>query len=127
MSLKSNSKPADLLTPHAQVHARSDASNRYLVVLDAAAFIPTHALDLSVTKPDFVPISFYKLFGYPSGLGALLVRREAAAALTKFYFGGGSVDYCTAQVCECICEQHATCAELHPSLALAFGRHGRRA
>lgn len=48
-------------------------------------------------QPDFVPLSFYKLFGYPTGLGALLVRKEAARQLNKVYFGGGSVDYCTAE------------------------------
>jgi selenocysteine lyase/cysteine desulfurase len=48
-------------------------------------------------QADFVPISFYKMFGYPSGLGALLVRKQAAAALRKVYFGGGSVDWCTAE------------------------------
>jgi hypothetical protein len=37
------------------------------VVLDAAAHAPTHSLDLSRTKPDFVTISFYKMFGYPTG------------------------------------------------------------
>lgn len=44
-----------------------------------------------------MPLSFYKLFGYPTGLGALLVRKEAARQLNKVYFGGGSVDYCTAE------------------------------
>lgn len=44
-----------------QVHAKSDSSNRYLVVLDAAAYVPTHALDLSQVQADFVPISFYKV------------------------------------------------------------------
>lgn len=81
----------------AAVHAKSDAANKYLVALDAAAFASTHQLDLSAVKPDFVPISFYKLFGYPTGLGALLVRKEAAKQLNKVYFGGGSVDYCTAE------------------------------
>uniref|UniRef100_A0A383VH74 Aminotransferase class V domain-containing protein n=1 Tax=Tetradesmus obliquus TaxID=3088 RepID=A0A383VH74_TETOB len=80
-----------------QVHAKSDASNTYLVVLDAAAYAATHALDLAAVQPDFVPVSFYKLFGYPTGLGALLVRKEAARQLNKVYFGGGSVDYCTAE------------------------------
>jgi molybdenum cofactor sulfurtransferase len=59
------------------------------VVLDAAAYAATHALDLSAVQPDFVPVSFYKLFGYPTGLGALLVRKEAARQLNKVYFGGG--------------------------------------
>jgi selenocysteine lyase/cysteine desulfurase len=38
------------------------------VVLDAAAFVATHPLDLSSVHPDFVDISFYKLFGFPTGL-----------------------------------------------------------
>jgi len=37
------------------------------VLLDAAAFVPTNPLDLSQVKPDFVPVSFYKMFGYPTG------------------------------------------------------------
>jgi selenocysteine lyase/cysteine desulfurase len=40
------------------------------VLLDAAAYVPTSQLDLIKVKPDFVPISFYKMFGYPTGLGA---------------------------------------------------------
>jgi molybdenum cofactor sulfurtransferase len=67
------------------------------VLLDAAAFVSTHPLDLTAVKPDFVPVSFYKLFGYPTGLGALIVRKQAVAVLHKVYFGGGSVDYCTAE------------------------------
>ena len=50
------------------------------VVLDCAAFAPTNRLDLTVIKPDFVPLSFYKMFGYPTGAGALLARREALAS-----------------------------------------------
>ena len=45
------------------------------VLVDAAAFAPTNQLDLSVYKPDFIPISFYKIFGYPTGIGALIARR----------------------------------------------------
>ena len=44
------------------------------VIVDCAAFVPTSRLDLSAWKPDFVPISFYKLFGYPTG-----TRRAARA------------------------------------------------
>ena len=40
------------------------------VLLDAAAFVPTNQLDLSRWQPDFVPLSFYKMFGYPTGVGA---------------------------------------------------------
>jgi len=61
------------------------------VLLDAAAFVPTSKLDLSLVKPDFVPISFYKMFGYPTGLGALVARREALAKLHRPWFAGGTI------------------------------------
>jgi len=61
------------------------------VVLDAAAFVPTNRLDLSRFHPDFVPISFYKLFGWPTGVGALLARREALDELERPWFSGGTI------------------------------------
>jgi selenocysteine lyase/cysteine desulfurase len=61
------------------------------VIVDAAAFVPTSRLDLSVWKPDFVPVSFYKMFGYPTGLGALIARRPALARLHRPWFSGGTV------------------------------------
>jgi len=61
------------------------------VLLDAAAFVPTNQLDLSAVHPDFVVLSFYKMFGYPTGVGCLLARREAAAKLHRPWFAGGTV------------------------------------
>ena len=61
------------------------------VIVDGAAFVPTSRLDLSAWKPDFVPVSFYKLFGYPTGLGALLARRAALERLQRPWFSGGTV------------------------------------
>jgi len=61
------------------------------VIVDGAAFVPTSPLDLSLWKPDFVPISFYKMFGYPTGIGALLARREALERLQRPWFSGGTV------------------------------------
>jgi molybdenum cofactor sulfurtransferase len=61
------------------------------VMLDCAAFAPTSRLDLSVFKPDFVSVSFYKMFGYPTGLGALLARRDALRRLDRPWFSGGTV------------------------------------
>src|SRR5215467_12287354 len=51
------------------------------VLLDAAAFTATNRLDLSRWSPDFVVQSFYKMFGYPTGVGCLLARKEALAKL----------------------------------------------
>ena len=42
----------------------------YTALLDAAAFVPTSRLDLRRVRPDFVTMSFYKLFGIPTGIGA---------------------------------------------------------
>lgn len=69
----------------------------YDVVLDAAAFVPTSALDLSSIDADFVCVSFYKMFGFPTGLGALVARREALARLRRPWFAGGTVEYVTVQ------------------------------
>ncbi len=67
------------------------------VLLDAAAFTPTNRLDLSRWKPDFVPISFYKMFGYPTGVGALLARREALGKLHRPWFAGGTITVASVQ------------------------------
>src|SRR5690242_19473 len=67
------------------------------VLLDAAAYVPTSKLDLSKVKPDFVPISFYKMFGYPTGLGALLARRSALQKLHRPWFAGGTITVASVQ------------------------------
>ncbi|CAL4060995.1 unnamed protein product, partial [Meganyctiphanes norvegica] len=64
---------------------------QWFVLLDAAGYAATCPLDLSKYQPDFVPISFYKIFGFPTGLGCLLVNRRAQDVLEKYYFGGGTV------------------------------------
>ena len=61
------------------------------VLLDAAAFVPCHRLDLSRWHPDFVALSFYKMFGYPTGVGCLLARRNKLAKLRRPAFAGGTV------------------------------------
>ncbi|MBN1781853.1 aminotransferase class V-fold PLP-dependent enzyme [bacterium] len=67
------------------------------VILDAAAFVPTNILDLSVWKPDFVPLSFYKMFGYPTGIGCLLARRDALKKLHRPWFAGGTITAASVQ------------------------------
>jgi selenocysteine lyase/cysteine desulfurase len=67
------------------------------VLLDAAAFAPTNALDLSRWHPDYVALSFYKLFGYPTGVGCLLVRKPALAKLRRPWFAGGTITVASVQ------------------------------
>jgi selenocysteine lyase/cysteine desulfurase len=61
------------------------------VLLDAAAFAPNSRLDLGRCRPDFVALSFYKLFGYPTGIGCLIARRAALATLRRPWFAGGTI------------------------------------
>lgn len=67
------------------------------VLVDGAAFVPTNGLNLSKWHPDFVTISFYKMFGYPTGIGCLLVRKAALAKLQRPWFAGGTIWAATLQ------------------------------
>jgi molybdenum cofactor sulfurtransferase len=67
------------------------------VLLDAAAFVPTSRLDLDAVRPDFVSISFYKMFGYPTGVGCLLVRNSALRKLHRPWFAGGTVNFASVE------------------------------
>jgi len=79
---------------------------RWRILLDAAKLACSPGvLDLSECCADFTVISFYKIFGHPTGLGALLVRHDAAPLLlprmdgnlgsgptvSPSYFAGGTV------------------------------------
>ena len=72
-------------------------SHGWDVFLDAAAYAPTNPLDLNWVKPDFVGLSFYKMFGYPTGLGCLLARRESLAKLKRPWFAGGTISLASVQ------------------------------
>ena len=63
-----------------------------LFLYDTAKYISSNNLDLSDNLIDFCVISFYKIFGYPTGLGALIVKKDSIKYLNKSYFGGGTVN-----------------------------------
>jgi molybdenum cofactor sulfurtransferase len=67
------------------------------VLVDAAAFSPCNLLDLGRYKADYVPISFYKLFGYPTGIGTLVARRTALQKLHRPWFAGGTITVASVQ------------------------------
>jgi selenocysteine lyase/cysteine desulfurase len=67
------------------------------VLLDCAAFAPSNRLDLAATLPDFVPLSFYKMFGYPTGVGCLLARKSALDKLVRPWFAGGTITIASVQ------------------------------
>ena len=67
------------------------------VLLDCAAFAPTNRLDLHAVKPDFVPLSFYKIFGYPTGVGTLIAKRSKLEKLRRPWFAGGTIAVASVQ------------------------------
>jgi selenocysteine lyase/cysteine desulfurase len=85
-----------VLHPLALVHRAQVLGHR--VLLDAAAYVPAHAFSLRDCPADFVAVSFYKMFGYPTGVGALIARHEALAHLRRPWFAGGTIAYASVQL-----------------------------
>jgi selenocysteine lyase/cysteine desulfurase len=69
----------------------------FTVLVDAAAYLPANRISLRDVPADFVTMSFYKLFGFPTGVGALVARRDALSALARPWFSGGTVDFVSIQ------------------------------
>jgi selenocysteine lyase/cysteine desulfurase len=63
------------------------------VLVDAASFVPCNRLDLQQWRPDFAAISFYKIFGYPTGVGCLLARKDAVHKLHRPWYSGGTITF----------------------------------
>jgi molybdenum cofactor sulfurtransferase len=75
-------------------HAHNEG---YDVLLDAAAYVATNELSLREVKPDFLAVSFYKMFGFPTGVGALIASHDALDKLHRPWFGGGTVRFVSTQ------------------------------
>lgn len=71
--------------------ALSTIAGQWFVLVDIASLAATNPVDLTRYPAHFVTLSFYKMFGYPTGVGALLVRRDITELLQQTYFGGGTV------------------------------------
>jgi molybdenum cofactor sulfurtransferase len=97
------------------------AGTSVYTLYDAAGLLSTSSLDLSDidSAPDFVTLSFYKIYGFPD-LGALIVRKQSGNILRqRKYFAGGTVEMVTTASTE----RHAKKEALHSSLedgTLAF-------
>lgn len=66
----------------------------WVVLLDAAALAANDRIDLGGdVKPEFVSASLYKICGHPTGVGALLVRRDAFELFRRRCFAGGTVKF----------------------------------
>lgn len=70
------------------------AHETWFTLLDAARGAASAPPDLSTDPVDFCLLAPYKVWGAPSGLGALIVSRRGLAALHRGrrYWGGGAVD-----------------------------------
>lgn len=73
----------------------SSHTSSIYTLLDAASLVATAPLYLTTDGPDFIALSFYKMFGFPTGLGALLVKKSKPVAnlvQCRKYFSGGTVE-----------------------------------
>ncbi|KRZ17977.1 Molybdenum cofactor sulfurase [Trichinella zimbabwensis] len=67
---------------------------RWYTCIDGAALLSSSRPQLGATAgPDFLACSFYKMFGFPTGIGALVIRKSSAHLLKKVYYGGGTVEF----------------------------------
>lgn len=64
----------------------------FYTLLDAAALAATSTVNLSETPVDAMAVSFYKMFGFPTGVGALVVKEDFLRTLQRPWFAGGTVD-----------------------------------
>ncbi|KAH8110424.1 PLP-dependent transferase [Phellopilus nigrolimitatus] len=64
----------------------------YNTLLDAAALATTSTINLSETPVDAMAVSFYKMHGFPTGVGALVVKKDFLKTLRRPWFAGGTVD-----------------------------------
>eukprot|EP00189_Rhodosorus_marinus_P008957 CAMPEP_0184753688 /NCGR_PEP_ID=MMETSP0315-20130426/44231_1 /TAXON_ID=101924 /ORGANISM="Rhodosorus marinus, Strain UTEX LB 2760" /LENGTH=573 /DNA_ID=CAMNT_0027233073 /DNA_START=131 /DNA_END=1849 /DNA_ORIENTATION=- len=70
---------------------RTAHKNGWDVMLDSAAMAPTSRLNLSEIGVEYACVSFYKMFGYPTGIGALVAKKSALQKLNRPWFSGGTV------------------------------------
>lgn len=71
---------------------RYAASLGYDTVLDAAALAATSTMSLTDYPVDAMAVSFYKMFGFPTGVGALVAKKSFLRRLQRPWFAGGNVD-----------------------------------
>ena len=72
------------------------AKSSWFTLVDIAKAASTGPVSLKSMDVDFAVLSFYKLFGEPTGIGALIVKQTASETLRDgqgHYQGGGSVDF----------------------------------
>lgn len=63
------------------------------VLIDAAGAGVMSDISLRRYPAEFLVFSYYKILGLPTGVGALIVKREAMTRLRRPWFAGGTVDF----------------------------------
>jgi len=96
---ESNFDGARLTTEQVRQLKERAVQQDFVLLLDGVKLPMRGTLD--ETQADFIPVSFYKTFGFPSGIGGLFVRKSAvnllvpslgAGAMRGAPFYGGTVD-----------------------------------
>ncbi|CCA68067.1 related to molybdenum cofactor sulfurase [Serendipita indica DSM 11827] len=81
------------IRPSLSVLADAKAAG-FSTLIDAAALASSVRISLQQTpNADAMVVSFYKMFGYPTGVGALVAKKSFLATLERRWFSGGSVDF----------------------------------
>jgi molybdenum cofactor sulfurtransferase len=66
----------------------------FATLIDAAALASSTRISLeNIPDADVMAVSFYKMFGYPTGVGALIAKKSFLEKLQRTWFSGGSVDF----------------------------------
>jgi molybdenum cofactor sulfurtransferase len=66
----------------------------FATLIDAAALASSTRISLQqIPAADAMVVSFYKIFGYPTGVGALIAKKSFLATLERTWFSGGTVDF----------------------------------
>ncbi len=60
------------------------------ILLDTSKYLTCRKLN---SKPDFITVSFYKIFGELTGLGSLIMSKRVLSKINKKYFGGGTYSF----------------------------------
>ena len=69
-------------------------SASFATVIDAAALASSTRISLQqIPAADAMVVSFYKMFGYPTGVGALIAKKSFLAKLERRWFSGGTIDF----------------------------------
>lgn len=76
---------------HAQTYANAASQRGWRTLLDTAAYVPNTPFNMRQSDADFAVMSFYKMFGYPTGVGCLIAKNEALAELRRPAYAGGTI------------------------------------